>query len=555
MSFRWSLEEDDGGQDTAELAIRAAAMNGIVVVVSAGNCGFQDPDALANNNCALRHQRQRPAVYPGVIAVAATDEANLRADYSTSNRDVDIAAPGDGILSTWPEADMLREVSDGFTLAEDHRCGRSADSVGKTCWKSGTSMAAPVVSGVVAHMKAHYPGASVTQIQYALYSTADRTNDSGNPNYSKDYGHGFVDPSGAIEALGDIKRRRGDFEALSAGAGHTCGLATNGAVECWGHNADGQADRAAGTFTAVSSGGFHTCGIREADRAVECWGRDDHKQTSTAPPAVVIVGGEVIGSYVTAVASGGYHSCAILEDDTVECWGRDDHGQASPPAGAFATISAGWLYTCGLEKTAGDQQTRPGGSIKCWGQRDKHRIPSGPFVTVSAGRHHACGLRDTGTVECWGIKDGFDNSLDDHGQADPPNNLKFSTVSAGGSHTCGISGGIVDCWGRDDDDQANTPAGRFIAVSSGQFHSCGIRPEEEATYTDHDGISYQVLSSGTIHCWGQNTLNQTEAPAPGQSTTDTATTSENVTYSDGRGWGQLLVWSQDRWNCRVLGPE
>ena len=317
MSLRWSLEEDDARQDTAELAIRAAAMNGIVVVVSAGNCGSNDPENLEHNKCEMRHQRQRPAAYPGVIAVAATDEANLRADYSTSNRDVDIAAPGSGILSTWPEAEMLREVSDNFTLAENDRCGRSADSVGRTCWKSGTSMAAPVVSGVVAHMKAHHPGASVTQIQYALYSTADRTNDSGNPAYSNDYGHGFVNPSGAIKALGDIKRRRGDFEALSAGAGHTCGLATNGAVECWGRNDDGQSDRAAGTFTAVSSGGFHTCGIREAGRAVECWGRDDHKQTSTAPPAVTIVGGTAIGDYVTAVASGGYHSCAILVDDTV----------------------------------------------------------------------------------------------------------------------------------------------------------------------------------------------------------------------------------------------
>ena len=215
-----------------------------------------------------------------------------------------------------------------------------------------------------------------------------------------------------------------------------------------------------------------------------------------------------------------------------ECWGRDDHGQASPPAGAFATVSAGWLYTCGLEKTAGDQQSRPGGSIKCWGQLDEHRVPSGPFGAVSAGQHHACGLRYTGTVECWGIKDGFDNSLDDRGQADPPTNLKFSTVSAGGFHTCGNSGGIVWCWGRNDDDQANAPREGFIAVSSGQFHSCGIRPEEEATYEDHDGTRYQVLSSGTIHCWGQNTLNQTDAPRPGDPDAVTTIATASTTQSD-----------------------
>ena len=257
MSLSSGPEPDEEGQDTVELAIRAAAMENIVVVTGGGNCGHEDQVLLDRNNCESRHQRQRPAVYPSVIAVASTGEDRIRAPGSTSNRDVDIAAPGGVMLSTWPEAAMLREG--------EHCDG--ADSVGRTCWMAGTSMAAPVVSGVVAHMKAHYPEASVAEIQYALYSTADRTNDSGNPNYSNDYGHGFINPVGAIGALEDLNRRLGEFVAVSSGYVHTCGLGTNGAVECWGSDTDGKTNRPIGIFTKISAGYFHTCGIREADRA------------------------------------------------------------------------------------------------------------------------------------------------------------------------------------------------------------------------------------------------------------------------------------------------
>ena len=47
---------------------------------------------------------------------------------------------------------------------------------------------------------------------------------------------------------------------MSAGARHTCGVRTNGALACWGANDVGQATPPAGTFTAVSAGGDHTCG-------------------------------------------------------------------------------------------------------------------------------------------------------------------------------------------------------------------------------------------------------------------------------------------------------
>ena len=282
MSLRWSLEEDGEGQDTAELAIRAATMDGIVVVVSAGNCGSEDPDDLEENNCKKQNERHRPASYPGVIVVAATGEDRLRAPYSSFTRDVDIAAPGGVVgvtgsgrpelmLSTWPATIPCE--------------GTWEDRPENTCWMLGTSQAAPVVSGVVAHLKARYPDATVAEVQYALYSTADRKNDDPSyASYRSVYGHGFINPKDAVDALEDLKRRVGDFVEVSSGNGHTCGLGTNGVVDCWGDNDDGQANAPSGIFTAVSAGGFHSCAIRQDDRTVECWGNNDEGQTN-APTA------------------------------------------------------------------------------------------------------------------------------------------------------------------------------------------------------------------------------------------------------------------------------
>ena len=525
MSVRWSLEEDDEGQDTVELAIRVATMNNIVVVTGAGNCGSENEARRDANNCTSRHERQRPPVYPGVIAVAATDRANLRAPYSTSNRDVDIAAPGGGdlvslILSTWPDDDTLRE---------DKKCRVTSATVTRTCWSRGTSMAAPVVSGVVAHMKARYPGASVAEIQYALYSTADRTNDSSNDSYRNDYGHGFINPVAAIGALKDLKRRTGDFVAVSSGNRHTCGLGTNGAVECWGDNDDGQTDAPAGVFTAVSAGGLHSCAINETSRAVECWGNNEEGQTNT-PPSVAIVGGITIGDSFTAVSAGGFHSCGIRYGGTVDCWGRDNHDQTAAPGGNFADVSAGGLHTCGLAKPASLSVgiRSHGGAVECWGLNTYGQAdaPGGNFVAVSAGEFHSCGIESGGTVECWG-----DNPW---GQTDAPPDA-FTAVSAGGFHTCGITpSDTVKCWGLNTYGQTNPPTGAFTTVTAGQYHSCGIQPIEEAAFEDHDGTEYRIISYGTVKCWGQDSHNQTDAPAPGTSTTDTTDTTDVAGVTDGR---------------------
>jgi hypothetical protein len=45
-------------------------------------------------------------------------------------------------------------------------------------------------------------------------------------------------------------------------------------------------------------------------------------------------------------------------DGTIACWGDNAAGRATPPHGSFVSVSAGYVFACGL---------RSDGSVTCWG--------------------------------------------------------------------------------------------------------------------------------------------------------------------------------------------
>jgi subtilisin family serine protease len=158
-----------GSTQTSDIEARqmaqAMAAN-VVVVAAAGN------EALAGNPL------EYPAAIPGVISVAATrqatDDVELRfqerAAFSNYNPFVSVAAPGVDILSTVPQ-----------------RPGLTSDTA--YAYASGTSMAAPLVSGVVALMLSANPAMSASDVRKRLQATAGDIGDAGFDDY---YGWGLV---------------------------------------------------------------------------------------------------------------------------------------------------------------------------------------------------------------------------------------------------------------------------------------------------------------------------------------------------------------------------
>lgn len=122
---------------------------GILFVIAAGN------DALNNDGRFPSY----PASYPaeGIISVAASTEDDKLARFSNfGKRRVDLAAPGEEILSTVPSGET--------SIPDDH-------------YKkiSGTSMATPIVSGVAALLLAQNPRLTNLQIKKILMETVDKT--------------------------------------------------------------------------------------------------------------------------------------------------------------------------------------------------------------------------------------------------------------------------------------------------------------------------------------------------------------------------------------------
>lgn len=129
-------------------AVDYAWNNGVVIVAAAGNSGPGD-DTVGY-----------PARYASVIAVAATDQSDARAWFSSTGDTVEIAAPGTEILSTW---------NDGLYNTIQ-----------------GTSMASPHVAGTAALVIAATGGTNA-EVRALLAATAD---DIGTPT---EFGYGLVD--------------------------------------------------------------------------------------------------------------------------------------------------------------------------------------------------------------------------------------------------------------------------------------------------------------------------------------------------------------------------
>ncbi|MDQ0352234.1 subtilisin [Alkalibacillus filiformis] len=165
--LEWSIQNDMdivnmslGGSQSSSILEEytdLAYEDGILVVAAAGNSGNR-----GGNNDSVGY----PAKYDSAIAVAAVDQNNNRATFSSTGPAVELSAPGVNVLSTIP--------------------GNSYDSY------NGTSMAAPHVAGVAAQVWEAKPHLSNVELRELLQQTAQ------NLGPSHQYGHGLVQSYDAI---------------------------------------------------------------------------------------------------------------------------------------------------------------------------------------------------------------------------------------------------------------------------------------------------------------------------------------------------------------------
>ena len=323
---------------------------------------------------------------------------------------------------------------------------------------------------------------------------------------------------------------------IDVGDATTCGIISAGQAFCWGLNNYGQLGAQAdsvcfadlGTpgnllgdsseieeglapcsllplriapeveFATISAGDSTSCGLSVAGRAY-CWGDNTSGQVGngrtgqeTAP--VVVTTAQTF----TAISVGGQHTCALAAGGRAYCWGDDGFGQLGDrriansttpipvvingPNDVFTSISAGWRHTCALQSD---------GSAWCWGSNERGQLGVGSGIT------------------------GVDFPLQVAG------GLTFSSISAGGDHTCGITtGGSAFCWGSNLSGQLGTgnAVAQFnapVAVAGGlSFSRISASTGTASTLVLPPFTPWKVIgrghtcgltTGGAVFCWGDDT--------------------------------------------------
>jgi alpha-tubulin suppressor-like RCC1 family protein len=290
------------------------------------------------------------------------------------------------------------------------------------------------------------------------------------------------------------------FGQVSAGGGHTCAIAADGAAFCWGENTRGILGigatidvplpvRVAGghAFSTISTGELATCGIA-TDGALYCWGDSYFNGAGLGDDAYEPV---PVAPHLRfrSVALGSWHACAVTTDGDVYCWG-DAYGGA-----------------LGNGATTGGEYTPVRAHLDV------------PVVEVVSGIWFSCARTDAGIAYCWGIAGsgqvGSTNyeTCTVYSGSVPCNKtpklvnteLAFTALGAGDWHACGSTSVALYCWGDNGVGQIGitaqspykvyTPApvqveGSFRNVDGGEYFTCGARAD------------------GTGLCWGDNGSHQ-----------------------------------------------
>jgi len=324
---------------------------------------------------------------------------------------------------------------------------------------------------------------------------------------------------------------------------------------------------AANTWIQVDTGFNHTCAVR-ADHTLWCWGTNDDGQLGLGTRDEGQLSPAQVGtdSDWASVSAGFYATCALKVDGTRWCMGWNGHGQLgvgsfedkSTPTHpvwesfTFRSVSVGDAFACGIHTD---------GRRVCWGSNYQFRIgmgtgpsataspdpnaspmgdqpypvgsPSDPsqWSSLSSAFSHSCGLADGGTRQCWGPGHygvlGLGSEEDKALPSGDPAEGTWRSVTAGGSHSCGVKSYRAYCWGHGRAGQLGNgnlgdqwtpvpvqPLRFWLGVEAGDTHTCGL------------------TAGRTRWCWGSNDRGQLGVG-------DTVGRSSPATLSGEQTWSQI----------------
>lgn len=319
---------------------------------------------------------------------------------------------GAGAQVTLESADKPLENIYGFANGVIHGCVISGVDRGVRCFGNTiAALGAPVVNQgqIFASAQPHLKG--VEAISASFESVCAIVRNFSNSKFSEPgklscWGN---NSSGELGDGGKSQRStpfyvdlpNADVSSLSMGKEHTCITGSNGKAFCWGQNGNGRLGDGSqnerlkpgevlglgGKAVQVSVGHFHSCALL-SDGKVQCWGGNLQGNGG----GQLGVGASIQESFkpltvpdlsdVTWLSTGKYHTCALTKTAKVYCWGNLSQTHKYQTATLIQGISNVVDLGAGKDSSCAIQAD---GKVFCWG--DGSTVKNGSLNASGDGPH------------------------------------------------------------------------------------------------------------------------------------------------------------------------
>ena len=474
------------GSTVNNMALKEVISNSsMLFVCSAGNSNTNIDNNLvypASFNCS------------NIISVTSVNQyGNISSFSNYGENNVDVAAPGEGILSTL--ADNTYGESSGTSMASAFVSGEAAILLSRENTLCAVELKDRIItcSEHLLSLSGKVNGSSKINCKYAVDNI---TNDEiislsdtlvTQNNVANQGGTGDIN-------LYSTNTTEGQFVKVAAGGMHSLALMLDGTVWAFGLNTYGQLGDGTTTnrtspvqviglngIKEIAIGEQHSLALKN-DGTVWTWGWNGVGQlgdgTTIGRTSPVKVNGL---SGITAIAAGNSHSLALKNDGTVWAWGDNYKGQLGDGIGPNLPPRLTVVQVAGLRG----------------------------ITAIASGQNHSLALKNDGTVWAWGDNYygqlGIGTTETSYGPMQVSNLSGVSSIAAGGSHSIALkNNGTVWTWGLNSDGQ----------LGDGLITSGRLTAEQVSGLSGIIAISGSAFNSsalkndGTLWMWGNNSYGQ-----------------------------------------------
>ena len=367
--------------------------------------------------------------------------------------------------------------------------------------------------------------------------------------------------SAAIADSGTINK----WTQLSAGNGYTCAVALDNQAYCWGDNSNGKLGNnstvgslvpvavdtsgvlSGKSIKSIAAGPNHTCAIA-SDNQVYCWGPNDWGQlgnsttTRSLVPVAVNTSGVLSGKSIKSIAVGWNFTCAIASDNQAYCWGWGNRGElgngsATSNSVPVAVTNTGVLSGKTIKAIAAYNNTcviASDNQVYCWGYNATGGLGNGsttdssvPVAVIKSGvlsgktinsidvGGASCAIASDSQAYCWGY--GVDGELGNGSitSSSVPvavtntgvlSSKTISLMSSLGGFTCAIaSNSQAYCWGYGVDGELGNGSTTSSSVPVAVNNSGVMSGKLLQSITVGQNHACATSLDGQFYCWGSGT--------------------------------------------------